>query len=118
MSIDDWVTEAEALSDIWEGEDEETDGEGDIFGLPRRYKLPAREQAVVISKERMLARYETAKAAKTGTVCTCPVCSKDFTKKSYQQAFCSNKGRNNCKDLFWNRASEQRLQRAKAYTRQ
>lgn len=125
MSPDDnWVSESEALNDIWEGEEEESDGNGGIFGLPRRptlrnmgfSRVQPQEAALVISKERMLARYETAKAAKTGTMCTCPVCSKEFKKKSYQQAFCSNKGRNNCKDLFWNRASEQRMQRAKAYS--
>ncbi len=60
-----------------------------------------------------LARYEAAKAAKTGTMIECACCAKQFKKASHQQAFCSNKGRNNCKDVFWNRASPERTQRAK-----
>lgn len=60
--------------------------------------------------------YERAKAAKTGDTCTCAGCGKGFTKKSYQQAFCSNKGRGNCKDTFWNRASDERMARAKQFS--
>lgn len=121
MGPNDYISESEALNDIWEGEEEESDGEGGVFGLPRRQTMQQmraspQQVATVISKERMLARYETAKAATTGTMCNCPVCNKEFKKKSYQQAFCSNKGHNNCKDLFWNRANEQRVQRAQAYT--
>ena len=64
------------------------------------------------AKMRRLKIYEAAKAAKTGTVCRCPSCGKEFIKKSYQQAFCSNKGRGNCKDKFWNRANDDRSHRA------
>ena len=46
--------------------------------------------------------YKKAKAAKVGEKITCPTCGKEFTKKSYQQAFCRNKGRDNCKDGYWN----------------
>ena len=59
--------------------------------------------------------YDEAKAAKTGTVIECPVCHKRFRKKSYQQAFCSNKGRDNCKDKYWNTMDEKRLMRAIRY---
>lgn len=65
-----------------------------------------------LAKAGRLRIYEVTKAAKTGTACRCPSCGKTFTKKSYQQAFCSNKGRNNCKDNFWNRASDDRSNRA------
>lgn len=47
-------------------------------------------------------RYTKAKAAKVGTVVQCGWCSRPFTKKSYQQAFCCNKGSGNCKDRYWN----------------
>lgn len=69
-----------------------------------------------IAKLQSLKLYETAKAAKTGTECTCPGCAKPFKKKSYQQAFCSNKGHNNCKDRYWNLASVERTMRAIAFT--
>ena len=95
-------SEGEALSDIledgWTPEEEERERK-------------ARE----IAKLRSLKLYETAKATKTGTECTCPGCAKPFKKKSYQQAFCSNKGRNNCKDRYWNRASDERSMRAIAF---
>jgi hypothetical protein len=68
-----------------------------------------------IVKLNMLGKYETAKAMKVGNQCKCPVCGKHFTKKSYQQAFCSNKGRGNCKDAYWNNVSEERLQRTKFF---
>jgi len=53
--------------------------------------------------------------AKVGTVIECPTCGRRFTKRSYQQVFCSNKGRDNCKDRFWNRADPDRLDRARAW---
>lgn len=56
--------------------------------------------------------YASAKRAKSGCVVTCPSCLSKFKKKSYQQAFCCNKGRNNCKDFYWNRANDERLIRA------
>lgn len=68
-----------------------------------------------LTKVEAVKRYETAKAAKTGTDCVCPRCSKTFTKKSYQQAFCSNKGPGNCKDIFWNVVRPERAQRAKFF---
>ena len=112
-------SESEALDDIMENGNKGWQyGDGEFFGLPHRPTLRdyrAATAARVISKERMLTAYETAKAAKTGALCVCPTCKKQFTKKSYQQAFCSNKGRNNCKDTFWNRASFERSQRAQYF---
>jgi hypothetical protein len=95
-------SEGEALSDILE------DG--------RTAADEAREcQAREIAKLHRLKLYDAAKAAKTGTECKCPSCGKTFTKKSYQQAFCSNKGRNNCKDRYWNRATNQRSERSMVF---
>ena len=113
-------SESEALDDIMENGVEGCQyDDGEFAGLPYRPALRDYRVATVarvISKERMLTAYETAKAAKTGATCVCPSCQKQFIKKSYQQAFCSNKGRNNCKDVFWNRASSERSERAKYFT--
>lgn len=102
MSDPNEISEGEYLSDLledgWTAEEEERE-----------------RHAKHIAKLHNLKLYETAKAAKTGTQCTCPGCGKPFQKKSYQQAFCSNKGRNNCKDRYWNRASEGRSQRAQFF---
>ena len=62
-----------------------------------------------------LKRYETAKAQKVGETVCCATCQKSFTKRQHQQAFCTNKGAGNCKDLFWNRASPERAARAKNF---
>lgn len=96
------ISEGEYLSDLledgWTAEEEERERK-------------ARE----IAKLRSLNLYEVAKATKTGNECKCPGCGNTFKKKSYQQAFCSNKGRNNCKDRYWNRASDERSMRAMAF---
>lgn len=123
-------TESEYLNSIWDGglDDDDDDDEGkEFYGMPRRMTLrdmhvhahriipDTRQVAETLSGERRLALYNTAKAAKVGTECTCPSCAKQFKKKSYQQAFCCNKGANNCKDAFWNRANPERLQRSQKY---
>ena len=96
------ISEGEYLSDLledgWTAEEEERERK-------------ARE----IAKLRSLNLYEVAKATKTCNECKCPGCGNTFKKKSYQQAFCSNKGRNNCKDRYWNRASDERSMRAMAF---
>ena len=56
--------------------------------------------------------YTTNKAAKVNTTCNCPTCGTAFTKKSYQQAFCSGTGRGNCKDRYQNRVNDDRKARA------
>ena len=43
-------------------------------------------------------KYDLNKSAKVGSQLICPVCGQIFTKKSYQQAFCSTI----CKDKYWN----------------
>lgn len=111
----DWCSEADALDDILEDGDDSMYDEGKpFFGLPPRPNL--RDISADILKIQRLKLYEVAKAAKTGQSCKCPSCAKSFVKKSYQQAFCSNKGKNNCKDLYWNRASTQRSERAKIFS--
>ena len=52
-----------------------------------------------------VGQYQLNKQAKVGTTIICPSCGRSFKKRSYQQAFCSNKGKNNCKDTYHNRAT-------------
>lgn len=58
------------------------------------------------AKDDMRSAYEFAKKAKVGAEINCPVCDHAFTKRSYQQAFCSNnrklRGGRNCKDRYHN----------------
>lgn len=67
------------------------------------YFVTAEEFCKDIQQELRLdaARYAINKKAKVKTECQCagPKCNKRFVKKSYQQAFCKGK----CKDQFWNR---------------
>ena len=58
------------------------------------------------------ARYQANKLVKVGEMMECACCGKKMKKKSYQSQFCSNKGRDNCKDFFWNRVDRKRLERA------
>ena len=46
--------------------------------------------------------YEYNKGVPVGRKIFCPCCSEIFTKRSYQHSFCSNKGKGNCKDRYWN----------------
>ena len=90
-------TEAEALSDWIEGAIEEENEE-------ERYERLRYENQAHRLKRRgsPTKKYTSAKKAPVGSVVRCPVCGRSFKKKSYQQAFCSNKGRGNCKDKYWN----------------
>ncbi|WAX17083.1 hypothetical protein PF672P2_00068 [Parabacteroides phage PF672P2] len=45
-----------------------------------------------------MGTYEENKQAKVGENLSCPVCSSEFKKKVYSQAFCCGK----CKDRYWN----------------
>ena len=65
--------------------------------------------------EFMWERYESNKRAKVGATISCACCDKWMIKKSYQSQFCSNKGRGNCKDMFWNVATEERRERTRMY---
>lgn len=53
---------------------------------------------LVVHKE----KYIQAKAAKVGESCRCAGCGTQFTKESYQQAFCKTKAGTKCKDKYWN----------------
>jgi hypothetical protein len=59
----------------------------------------------------MTDRYRMAKGAKVGETVICPTCEKQFIKRSYQQAFCCNRGRGNCKDRYWNVTEDERRER-------
>jgi len=80
------MTEAEALSEIYD--DYLPDADEFYKEVKSELKMDARVYAI-------------NKKAKVGTVCKCagPKCNHSFVKKSYQQAFCRTK----CKDQFWNR---------------
>jgi len=69
-------------------------------------------------RERMRAAYDVARAAKRGSKIECPVCGKSLVKRSYQQVFCSNKGRGNCKDRYWNCVDENRSFRAQLFNKE
>lgn len=106
-------TEAEALSDWIEAM-----GGLDDSCLEDSYE--ERDYAKRISREKTIARYKTRydanKKAKVGELIVCPVCSKKFTKKSYQQVFCGiGKIKHKCKDTYWNSVDVGRMNRAEMY---
>lgn len=103
LSLDN-SDEAERADDAWEM----AELRGEFQALLRDKQ---REDSVNLAQY----RYRIAKAAKTGESVTCPSCAKSFQKRSYQQAFCSNKGPSNCKDLYWNVTVPERLNRAKNF---
>lgn len=55
--------------------------------------------------------YEACKSASVGEAIKCPACNFTMVKKSYQHVFCSNKGRDNCKDTYWNFIEPSRMKR-------
>jgi predicted nucleic acid-binding Zn ribbon protein len=62
--------------------------------------------------EMMQILHQVAKDAPKGTLVECPSCGGEFKKRHPAQAFCSNKGQGNCKDLFWNFTDPKRRDRA------
>ena len=64
----------------------------------------------------MLARYRDNKRADIGTTIECPCCAKKIIKKSYQTQFCSNKGKGNCKDTYWNNVNDDRRDRSHRFS--
>lgn len=122
--MSDYVSEAEALSDIYDcGTDDFIDEDGDYNLLTRDdawlYScVPVKAKPIKSKNKKHVKEMhatrceklsddiesvrETNKAAKTGTTCACPMCKKEFGKSSYQQTFCSSKCRlkyNNSR--FW-----------------
>ena len=57
--------------------------------------------------------YDVAKAAKVGTMITCPTCKELHKKTTYHKVFCSNgkKSRKDCKSKYWNTIHPERLGR-------
>lgn len=62
--------------------------------------------------EIMRLAYLFARGVRVGKAFPCPSCSRWVVKRSYQHIFCSNRGRGNCKDYYWNRVDPDRLDRA------
>lgn len=92
-------------------------GAGAVEMEPTDEELEERDARNEEMLNRMRRLYEAAKASKVGMKVCCPTCSKMFTKKSYQQAFCSNKGAQNCKDVYWNSVDENRRLRATVFNK-
>ncbi len=59
-----------------------------------------------------MSRYNNNKTKKVNDKMVCACCNKNMIKKSYQSQFCSNKGKGNCKDMFWNRVDRKRFEKA------
>lgn len=57
-------------------------------------------------------RYEHNKEVEVGGDIHCANCGKAMVKNTYQTQFCSNKGKGNCKDIFWNSVSTKRRERS------
>jgi hypothetical protein len=51
-------------------------------------------------------------AAPNGSVCICPMCDTQFTKKHPKQAFCNKDGKHRCKTQYHNTVDEKRRQRS------
>lgn len=119
MDPNDPGTEAEALDAIWEGAEEDECTEG--AGLPRRPNM-SMFRSVLTPADGAAERtrlYEHAKAAKVGSTIACPQCGKMHVKTTYHKVFCSNGKINkshNCKDKFWNFATEERRARTQHYS--
>jgi hypothetical protein len=90
-------------------------GDGTDYEIEEAYEVASLDLDTNI--DCMEKAYKRAKAAKVGALVSCPVCGTSFRKKSYQQAFCRNKGRGNCKDRFWNLTDEERRDRALTFRR-
>lgn len=82
----------------------------------------AREAAMADTRVGMRARYKLANAAKVGDTFKCPTCGKPTKKTMYNKVFCSNgrtvrRGKNNCKDRYWNSVDPARSERAQDIVR-
>ena len=96
----EYITEAEALTDIYEDYDYE-------------YFLGELKESIHNRNARFLRNYKIAKAKKVSEKFKCAYCGKEHTKIQYAQAFCPpiKKGKSKkskCKDKFWNSVDETR----------
>ena len=84
----------------------------DDYGTEAEY---IEESAYRLQRERevdgMWESYQDSKHKAVGEVIACPVCSKAIVKTTYHKAFCTNKGKHNCKDVFWNTITPERRAR-------
>lgn len=97
------MSEAECMQD-WSDEgmfEDWRDEPRQAKPTPRRPKKRTPKAKPVIKAVRHTGIYEAAAAANVGQVIMCPGCGKEYVKGSYQQKFCSHKGRDNCKDWYW-----------------
>ena len=86
------------------------EGHGGLEGIEEAYEAAEFEREMDAEHMRLL--YQRAKIAPVGAVVACPVCAKDVHKVHKGQAFCSRRGRGNCKDRFWNTVNDERRERA------
>lgn len=68
------------------------------------------------SLNNMERRYYDNKRSEVGTTIRCACCGRRLLKKSYQTQFCSNKGKSNCKDKYWNNVSDERRERSHRFS--
>jgi len=97
------------------GEDEGTEAEAlDASGFHVEIEGEKPELYVPMDQHfKMTDFYALAVKAKTGDSINCPGCGRRFKKESYQQKFCSNEGRSNCKDYYHNATDFDRFERMK-----
>jgi hypothetical protein len=98
----------------WDDMGQEASDPNSIHFVPIISNTSANVKAKSV-KNIWMVRYDLAKKATVGETIECPACGKKFPKRSYQHAFCCNKGRNNCKDRYWNTVDETRADRARLY---
>jgi len=60
------------------------------------------------TRQKMKSLYDIAKAAALNSEIRCPGCGQRHFKETYQKVFCRNKGKDNCKDHYWNTVDEVR----------
>lgn len=66
--------------------------------------------------ESMKSRYADNARAEIGATISCAYCSRKIVKRNYQTQFCRSKGSGNCKDSYWNNASDKRRLRAQLFS--
>lgn len=63
-------------------------------------------------------QYKENKNKKTGQKIKCPWCKQEIIKRNIYHQFCTNKGKGNCKDSFWNHVSEKRILRVQKFKKE
>lgn len=53
-------------------------------------------------REDLLRKYNYNKYKIVGSTCYCPICGKEFVKKTRDQVFCSSRDNTYCKDVYHN----------------